>query len=361
MGSKLADRLLKLKAKEAMRAEATAKKEAKISEAKAKKEAKAIELKKKEDKLQKARDAKQLKAQQIKQKKEEKIMALIEAKKVKQAKLQEDKLKKETKALALKQARELKAAELKAKREATAKRLQEARDAKKAKTLESNGLQTEDLGKIFEMAICILYETNYDGKYKYSMEEANKLKDRIHKLKEVFPYEIKHIAKNGSQYDFVCANDSNIHLSAKTTKIGDKVCPQVIGQPSRKKFCSFFGIDNSFKMDQIKLYIENNVNNLLETYSSNTFDCPIIYYNQHKNLLMFVKLKKDIDWSNHKITFSHIIKKKEWNESSSILINNKTIGEFQVHNHRDCIKFRWSFEKILELFNENFEIQELPL
>ena len=26
---------------------------------------------------------------------------------------------------------------------------------------------TEDFGKIFEKAICILYETQYDGKFKY--------------------------------------------------------------------------------------------------------------------------------------------------------------------------------------------------
>ena len=31
---------------------------------------------------------------------------------------------------------------------------------------------TEDLGKIFEMAICMLYGIDYDGKYKYSLDEA---------------------------------------------------------------------------------------------------------------------------------------------------------------------------------------------
>ena len=34
---------------------------------------------------------------------------------------------------------------------------------------------TEDLGKIFEMGICLLYEIEYDGKYKYSLEEANSI------------------------------------------------------------------------------------------------------------------------------------------------------------------------------------------
>jgi len=77
---------------------------------------------------------------------------------------------------------------------------------------------TEDLGKIFEMAICLLYGINYDGKYKYSMEEANNIKEKLQKLKTVFPYDIKHIAKNGNKYDFECVDNDNIHLSAKKLK-----------------------------------------------------------------------------------------------------------------------------------------------
>ena len=215
---------------------------------------------------------------------------------------------------------------------------------------------TEDLGKIFEMAICLSYEIEYDGKYKYSLEEADIIKERIYKLKDVFPYKIKHIAKNGNKYDFVSLENEHIHLSAKTTKKDGKVCPQVIGQPSKKKFCEFFGIDLQYNLEQIKEYIQHNVNALLNIYALNTFDCPVIYYNKHKNVLLFVKLKENINWTNFDITFSHVIKNKKWIESSSIIINNNTIGEFQIHNHRDCIKFRWSFEKILNLFKDNFEI-----
>mgnify|MGYP001581134880 FL=1 len=217
---------------------------------------------------------------------------------------------------------------------------------------------TEDLGKIFEMAICLLYEIEYDGKYKYSLEEANILKGRIYKLKNIFPHKIKHIAKNGNKYDFVSL-ENNTNLNAKTTKRNGKVCPQIIGQPSHKKFCEFFKIDKLFNLEQIKKYIEDNVAKLLEIYCLTTFNCPIIYYNNHKNLLLFIKLKEHIIWTKYIIIFSHIIKNKKWNESSSIIINNNTIGEFQIHNHRDCIKFRWSFEKLLDLFKDNFEIINL--
>jgi hypothetical protein len=224
---------------------------------------------------------------------------------------------------------------------------------------ENKILQTEDLGKIFEMAICLLYEIPFDGKYKYSMEDAQKIRTRIEPLLSVFPYKIKHTAKNGNQYDFCGQDDETIKLSAKTTKKDGKVCPQVIGQPSRKKFCNFFNIDISLSLEGIKSYIETNIVNMLSVYFELTFDCPIIYYNKNTDLLQLIKLKEKIDWTNYLIEFSHIKKNKQWVESSTISINNLTIGEFQLHKHRDCIKFRWSFEKLLKYFVKSFSIINL--
>lgn len=219
---------------------------------------------------------------------------------------------------------------------------------------------TEDLGKIFEMAICLLYEIEYNGKYKYSLQEADIIKDRLYKLKSIFPFRLEHIAKNGNKYDFATINnDVKIYLSAKTTKKNCKVCPQVIGQPTKRKFCEFFGIDCN--LEQIKNYIETNVKLLLETYIIHTFSCPIIYYNKYKDTILFIKLKENIDFTVNSISFSHIKRNKRWNESSSVIIGNNTIGEFQIHNHRDCIKFRWSFEKLLSLYKSNFQIEEITL
>jgi hypothetical protein len=225
--------------------------------------------------------------------------------------------------------------------------------------INTNTLKTEDLGKIFEMAICLLYEIPFDGKYKYSMEESNVLKTRIQHLKTAFPYKIKHTAKNGSQYDFCGEDDETIKLSAKTTKKDGKVCPQVIGQPSKKKFCEFFNIELSVSLLEIKEYIISNISNMLNIYFDLTFDCPIIYYNKKSNVLQLIKLTEKIDWSNYLIEFSHIKKNKQWNESSTISINNTSIGEFQLHKHRDCIKFRWCFEKLLKHFVKSFTVINL--
>lgn len=223
----------------------------------------------------------------------------------------------------------------------------------------SNKINNEQLGKKFEMAICNCCNIPYDGTYKYDMILSQQLQSRLTKLLELFPYNLKHTASKGSRYDFTCQDNETIHLSAKSTKKDGKVCPQVIGQPSREKFCNFFKINTSSTLEEIKRYIELNVQQLLTIYSNYTFDCPIIYYNQHFDRLLFIKLKNDINWNERDITFKHLIENKIWNESAVIRINNITIGEFQVHNHRDCIKFRWNFEKILSLFGDNFEIIHL--
>jgi hypothetical protein len=218
---------------------------------------------------------------------------------------------------------------------------------------------TEDLGQIFEKAICYLYEIEYSRNYLYSNEDAIKLKERIIKLKEVFPYKLKHTASKGNRYDFMCIDNEEIRLSAKTTKKDGKVCPQVIGQPTKKKFCEYFTIDNSYSLQEIKTYIQENIKNMLVHYFNNTFDCPIIYFNKKKDKLLFITKLTNIDWEKNIIQFTHIEKNKEWNESSTIKINNISIGEFQIHNHRDNIKFRWNFENIIKYFDNYFSIIEL--
>jgi hypothetical protein len=220
-------------------------------------------------------------------------------------------------------------------------------------------LKTEDLGKTFEMSICSLYNISFVGTFKYNLTEAKKLTYRIKNLLTIFPYKLDHTAKNGSPFDFTCVDNPYITLSAKTTKKGNKVCPQVIGQPTKKTFCQYFGIDNNSTSDYIKEYIENNVSFILYKYFENTFDQPIVYYNEERDLLLFVRNCSDIDWYIHNIEFSHKQKYKKWIESTTIRINGTSIGEFQIHKNRDNIKFRWYFENVLEKFSTHFVIVKL--
>ena len=206
-------------------------------------------------------------------------------------------------------------------------------------------IKTEDTGKEFEMSICLAYEIDYVGKYKYRLIEFPRLKQ----LTELFPGPLIHIAKAGSRYDF--QSETGEYLSAKSNKSGNKVCPQVIGQASKKKFCEYFKIEQTVNL---KEYIFSNIKELLGIYFDYTFDASIIYYNKKKDSIKFIKTLKKIDWNVQELIFTRNL--EEWNESNSIKLNTITIGEFQFHNNRDCIKFRWNFEKIIFLFSEHFNI-----
>ena len=214
-------------------------------------------------------------------------------------------------------------------------------------------IKTEDTGKIFEKAICVLYNIPYKGNYKYSIEEAKELSIRLKPLKKLFPYDINHTAEKGARYDFTTV-DGTTHLSAKSTKGDGKMCPQVIGQPTKKKFCQFFNLPLSSSNEDIKKYIQKNVKQLLSSYFDHTFDSNIIYYNNKKDNFKYIETINPINWRTQPIIFTR--EGTDWNESTTIKIKNKTIGEFQVHNNRDGIKFRWNIETILSEFKNNFKI-----
>jgi hypothetical protein len=214
-------------------------------------------------------------------------------------------------------------------------------------------LLTEDLGKQLEMGVCLAVNTPYNGPYKYGMDVPEALKPRLMILNNLHPG-ITHTAENGSRYDF-----GEKHLSAKTSKRDGMVCPQVIGQPTKKKFCQYFKLPEGSTNDVIKEYIVANYRDMLIEYWNFTFDCPTIYYNKKRNKLIYVTIKKDIEWWDFEYDFTHIINKKKWNESTTLKIGPVSIGEFQVHKHRNGVKFRWSFENLLKAFPDHFEVLEL--
>jgi hypothetical protein len=221
---------------------------------------------------------------------------------------------------------------------------------------------TTNLGRTFEKAICLLYDTPYYGDKKfYDLEQAEYLKERTSKLKEIYPF-VTHNNNYLSKYDFILKNSNEKFLSAKTTKSRGKVCPQVIGQCSKKNFYKYFNLDCSYN---IKNYIQNNKETLLSRYFEYTFLCPVLYYNEKEDELLLINKRQDILWKKYDFEFSHIQYNKEWNGSTTLYMIDEftekdiSIGEFQIHNNRDSIKFRWYFDNILHLFPEKFNIISL--
>ena len=232
-------------------------------------------------------------------------------------------------------------------------------DGKRCTLQKNEGmLLTEDLGKIFEKSICMLYNIPYVGPYKYGNERPMLLKERIKSLVDIFPM-LTHTAAKGALHDFTSTN-LTLHLSAKTSKKKDgKVAPQKIGQPTKKKFLEYFGLPPDMTDNDIKIFIQRDIVRILNEYFKYTFDDKIIYYNEAKDVAMFVEKVKNVVFDPKLIEFGCIRKDKEWNESNVLFYNNVRIGEFQIHRNRSCIKFRWFFENMLTLFPDNFKIQIL--
>ena len=225
---------------------------------------------------------------------------------------------------------------------------------------------TEDLGQMFEMAICKTFDIPFDGNFNYSMETALQISEHIQQFKSMYPYKLTHTARGGCQYDFTgtsidTTNETiNVKLSAKTNKKGGKVSPQVLGQATVSTFCKHFNLTVTTTPPEIKQYILDNISSMLPKYYSYTFDADILYYNESKGKILFIQRKDDICWEDYPVSFTRNTIDSDsasyWNESSSISIDGKNIGEFQVHNHRNCIKFRWNFENLLVIFKEKFDI-----
>lgn len=222
-------------------------------------------------------------------------------------------------------------------------------------------LQTEDTGKIFEMAICLAYDIPYDGKFKYSMELPNKLKLQLSKLLEIFPM-CRHTAKKGSRYDYTALDDESKHLSAKTTKKGvGKVAPQVIGQCQPKKFCEIIDIEYTTIAD-IKEYIQTDILKILPFLVEYTFDSPNIYYNKELNTIRYITLIAPIDWT--KYYFKWTCNWADWKNSSTlkVIIKEKEIAllEFQFHTKsRTNMAIRWCYEHFLINFAEHLNIIDI--
>ncbi len=219
-------------------------------------------------------------------------------------------------------------------------------------------LQTEDTGKIFEMAICMAYGIEFDGKYKYSMEAAEQLKPRLAKLTEHFPM-CKHTAKKAARYDFTSVENSELHLSAKTVKHGSgKVAPQVVGQSQPKKFCESIGTEFT-TIPALKEYIQKEIHKILPILVDYTFDCPNLYYHKEKNSIQYISNYKEINWSKYNISWTR--KWEEWTNSSTLKIHigDKEFALLEIQFHtksRTNMAVRWYYDNFLDIFPHHFTI-----
>ncbi len=220
------------------------------------------------------------------------------------------------------------------------------------------------IGTTIEYIICKVFDECNDFEKQFNIKNIHMEFVETHfqlfqKLKNHYTSLI-YIGNKNHKYDFKYIDkEEEKYISVKSNFTGKKVCPQIIGQTTLKKYKNYFDLNENLNIENIKSYIVTHIDIILQKYLLHTFHCDIIYFNINKKKVNLQIIKYNEALLNHfifkkeDIYFSHIQNNKEWIESTTVYyIFNKImipIGEFQIHNHRNNIKFRWHFDKILKI------------
>jgi hypothetical protein len=226
---------------------------------------------------------------------------------------------------------------------------------KNTKNTESDQKSTnETFGITCEKIICDIHQVLFPSEMKRRVVETRfttQLKKNLEAVLKTNGLVVeKYSGNTDDKVDFILTNGKT--LSVKTNLQSDKVCPQIIGQTTRKKFCSYFNIFSD-SQDVIKEWIFDNHQKILEEYFRHTFCCDyLLWVNEQTAECKLISKPKTIRFNN--TTFTRSLDK--WNESNTVKIQTPTnkcisLGEFQLHRNRNCIKFRFNLMTLIKLIS----------
>ncbi|MGP1597625.1 MAG: hypothetical protein ACTTIG_01540 [Peptoanaerobacter stomatis] len=238
---------------------------------------------------------------------------------------------------------------------------------------ESIGISAEvAIAKSYGIAINPDYEARSDKKIVEKLLHNNNLIQIFEK--EGIPKPVKHIAEGQNPVDFTLEGDKT--LSVKTNQEGlGKVAPQNIGQPTAETYFSYLErIFDDFSLNDFltrlnlidtyenrslvfKIISMNYIEKIVDMYWKNLFDCDYYLHifnldnnsNPLENYVLLEKKQPPV-WDKDKFSFTQSV--ETWNESNTLKYDGISIGEFQVHNNRNCFKFRFNMKGIMDLFRK---------
>lgn len=141
------------------------------------------------------------------------------------------------------------------------------------------------------------------------------------------------------------------------------VCPPEVGQPGIKTCIYYFkdylpeGTTEENLKTNFKQMVFDHIDEIIPFYVDYLFDSDWLLWIyeepngfEHKEISRTSIMEYISDYSWKKENFTLTKKSvKEWKESCTVKYNDITIGEFQVHNNRNCFKFRFNMKKFLKL------------
>jgi len=242
----------------------------------------------------------------------------------------------------------------------------------------------ETFGMCCEEAFCRVFKLeNQIEKTRIDEDTVNKIQPILDKfVKDNNVPSLIYTGKKGNSVDFKDINNKTYSLKSNKEK-GFKVCPQNIGQISRKKFTEnvYYKLtkeddpDYMLDNDSIKEFILKYPKKLFKLYYKNLFCCDnLIHIKINPKTIIdviYVEKIKLPKLNNNDFIFTKNI--NNWNESNTLKVkidkfledyknNNNlskgekntglmSIGEFQIHKNRNCIKFRFDIKKLKILSN----------
>lgn len=223
----------------------------------------------------------------------------------------------------------------------------------------------ETFGMSAEAAICDFFNLKKPESFKNRVlaSYVTSLQPVIKKAFNIIPAAIEHTgSETGSRggvskcsYDFVL--EGNKTLSLKTNK-GKMVCPPEVGQPGSKTCLLYFkhlfpkGTEN-VTQENFKQMVYDNIEKLIPIYVEHLFDSDwLLWIYEDKESYAFKAISqnqiKEKVWDRNKFSFTKT-SISEWNESNTVKYDDLSIGEFQVHQNRNCFKFRFNLQNLLKI------------
>ena len=219
---------------------------------------------------------------------------------------------------------------------------------------------TEQLGILVEKTMCDIAGVQFNTKRKYDRlpeDVSDDISDTIGPVLKRM--KLQHIGNLNTECDFLDTSN-NSKLSIKTIMSGNKICPQNIGQCSLVSLSKKLSLEWSTR-DVFKRYFLENKNQMLQNYLENCFCCDTtIIYKFDKGCVYVIHRKggERIMFSDE-LSFATSKDLETWNESNTIRLNKlddkpKSLGEIQIHNNRDCIKFRFNIDVLLSMIDKGY-------
>ena len=214
-------------------------------------------------------------------------------------------------------------------------------------------MNNETIGQTAEYALCKCF--NLHCTIKKERIDEGICDSIIEQCKTfTFPKVIESVGYKNGSVDYIC--EGNKTLSLKTLKANDgKICPQVIGQPTLKRWDLYWKLDFNGALDKNPMrfeWIKANIHTFLNEMLKYTYCCDYLVLISNCNKTPQIEYLRKIPnyFTSQVIEYTRDVYEETYNPvkqkysefSTTLKIGSLPIGEIQFHkSSRKQVKFRF--------------------